>query len=176
MIAATNRDLYQQVREGHFREDLYYRLNVVPLELPPLRERNGDLALLLTHLTGALSREHDLAAPDYLPETVQFLSRYRWPGNVRELRNFCERMLVLFSGRAVSVDNLPREIRNPSPGNAAAGSFELPDSGIRLADLEVDMIRQALNKTLGNRSRAARLLGLSRDTLLYRMKKYAIEL
>ncbi|MEJ2344079.1 MAG: sigma-54 dependent transcriptional regulator [Gammaproteobacteria bacterium] len=174
VIAATNRDLHAEVRAGRFREDLYYRLNVVPLELPPLRERTGDVDLLLGSLTARLARQHNLDAPRYGLEAIERLQRYAWPGNVRELRNFCERMLVLFSGRVVRLENLPLEIRSP----AAAGqsnAFRLPDAGIHLGELEADMIRQALSKTRGNRSKAARLLGVSRDALLYRLKKYAIE-
>ena len=176
VIAATNRDLYAEVKAGRFREDLYYRLHVVPLELPPLRARTGDLALLLQHLTSTLARQHGLEPPRYHADALKAMERHSWPGNVRELRNFCERMLVLFNGRTVHLENLPREIRSPSSQQAAsADRFTLPEQGIRLDDLEVHMIRQALEKTLGNRSRAARLLGLTRDTLLYRMKKYAIE-
>jgi len=176
IIAATHQDLHRAVAEGRFRRDLFYRLHVVPLELPPLRARTGDLALLLQHLTSTLARQHGLEPPRYHADALKAMERHSWPGNVRELRNFCERMLVLFNGRTVHLENLPREIRSPSSQQAAsADRFTLPEQGIRLDDLEVHMIRQALEKTLGNRSRAARLLGLTRDTLLYRMKKYAIE-
>lgn len=176
VVAATNRDLYADVKAGRFREDLYYRLHVVPLELPPLRARTGDLPLLLQRLTTSLARQHGLEPPLYHADTLNAMARYPWPGNIRELRNFCERMLVLFSGRTVHPENLPREFHGSNTQQtSSAGDFALPDQGVRLDDLEVHMIRQALEKTLGNRSRAARLLGLTRDTLLYRMKKYAIE-
>ena len=172
VIAATNRDLEEAVRAGRFREDLYYRLNVIPLELPPLREREGDVAQLIPHLTAQLSIRHRLAAPVYSPAALAQLVRYRWPGNVRELRNLCERMLVLFSGRGVDLGNLPQEIRQEAA--VPASPFRLPAGGIHLDSVESELIRQALAQTAGNRSRAARLLGLSRDTLLYRIKKYAI--
>jgi DNA-binding NtrC family response regulator len=172
VIAATNRDLEESVRAGRFREDLYYRLNVIPLELPPLREREGDVAQLIPHLTAELSGRHGLDAPRYSSAALARLIRYSWPGNVRELRNLCERMLVLFSGRTVEPDNLPQEIRQEA--KAPASPFRLPATGIHLDSLESEFIRQALELTGGNRSRAARLLGLSRDTLLYRIKKYAI--
>jgi DNA-binding NtrC family response regulator len=172
VIAATNRDLETAVRAGRFREDLYYRLNVIPLELPPLREREGDVAQLMTHLTAELSTRHDLEAPRYSPAALARLQRYPWPGNVRELRNLCERMLVLFSGRSVEPDNLPAEIRQEA--RASASPFRLPVGGIHLDSVESELIRQALALTAGNRSQAARLLGLTRDTLLYRIKKYAI--
>jgi len=173
VIAATNRDLYTQVQKGLFREDLYYRLNVVPLELPPLRQRHGDVALLLEQLTARLAARYALEAPRYSSKALTRLEGYAWPGNIRELRNFCERMVVLLSGRTVELENLPQEIIR-QPVAASSGPFTLPDSGISLDELEQEMIRQALERTRGNRSRAARLLGLSRDTLLYRIKKHAL--
>ncbi len=172
VIAATNRDLEAGVKAGRFREDLYYRLNVVPLELPPLRDRHGDVVRLVAHLTAQLADRHGLAAPQYSAAALEQLCRYGWPGNVRELRNLCERMLVLFSGRAVEPENLPQEIRQQH--RESAGLFRLPATGIHLDSLESELIRQALELTRGNRSQAARLLGLSRDTLLYRIKKHAI--
>lgn len=176
VIAATNRDLGKAVEEGTFRRDLYYRLYVVPMELPPLRERRGDIELMLAGLTRELVREYDLSPPHYSKSALKLLNRYQWPGNVRELKNLCERMLILFSGRQVEAENLPLEIRQAQVEvRTAAGGFMLPERGLSLDDLEADLIKQALNKALGNRSKAARLLGLSRDTLLYRIKKYAIE-
>jgi transcriptional regulator with GAF, ATPase, and Fis domain len=177
IIAATNRDLSVAVREGSFRNDLYYRLYVVPLELPPLRERPGDITLLMKGLTRELSTQYGLQPPRYSKSTLKLLNSYGWPGNVRELKNFCERMLILFSGRDVEPSNLPREFQQaiaPRATAALSEGFELPDHGISMDELEASLIEQALYKTAGNRSRAARLLGLSRDTLLYRMKKYAI--
>lgn len=176
IIAATNRDLSQAVEEGRFRNDLYYRLYVVPLELPPLRERPGDIPLLLKGLTEELALQYKLQPPQYSKGVHKILNSYHWPGNVRELRNFAERMLILFSGRVVESGNLPREFRQPpaGPREPFSSGFELPDQGIRMDELEASLIEQALLRTAGNRSRAARLLGLSRDTLLYRMKKYAI--
>ncbi|MDJ0807531.1 MAG: sigma-54 dependent transcriptional regulator [Gammaproteobacteria bacterium] len=176
VIAATNRDLGKAVEEGTFRRDLYYRLYVVPLELPPLRERRGDVELMLNGLTRELANEYELEPPHYSKDALKQLNRYQWPGNVRELKNLCERMLILFSGRQVELQNLPLEIRQARvEAKTVAGGFLLPEMGISLDDLEADLIRQALSKALGNRSKAARLLGLSRDTLLYRIKKYAIE-
>jgi DNA-binding NtrC family response regulator len=173
IIAATNRDLHEEVLAGRFRKDLFFRLNVIPLELPSLRDRQGDVPVLLRHLTRVLSKQHGLRPPEYQPDALQVLSRYRWPGNVRELRNFCERMLILLSGRAIHASNLPREFFDADRDEPAA-DFSLPDDGVHLAEVEADLIRQALRKTLGNRTRAAQLLGLTRDTLLYRLKKYAI--
>ncbi len=172
VITATHRDLHTLVREGRFRQDLYYRLNVVPLELPALRERTGDVPLLITALSRQLAEQHGRSAPRYSAAAMQLLERYDWPGNVRELRNFCERMVILCSGIDVGPGNLPAEIRQPQP--AKVDLFALPNEGIRLEELEKTMLRQALEKTHGNRSHAARLLGLTRDTFLYRLKKYAI--
>jgi DNA-binding NtrC family response regulator len=177
IIAATNRDLYAQTQQGEFRQDLYYRLNIVPLELPPLRKRLDDLELLLHTFTKQLAERHNLSPPHYNKATLKHLHRYKWPGNIRELRNFCERMLIFFSGKSIEPTHLPREFR-PEPKKLfqPAEGFNLPETGINLEALEIQMIRQALHKTYGNRSQAARLLGLTRDTLLYRIKKHAIEL
>jgi DNA-binding NtrC family response regulator len=176
IVAATNRDLSKSLGDGTFRSDLYYRLNVVPLELPPLRERSGDVELLLSGLTAELAKRYNLNAPSYSKQVIKLLNGYPWPGNVRELKNFAERMLILFSGKRVDIDNLPRELRtSPKHPVIGEGQFVLPDQGLSMDKLEADLIEQALSKALGNRSKAARLLGLTRDTLLYRMKKYAIE-
>lgn len=171
VIAATHQDLHVLVQAGRFREDLYYRLNVVPLTLPPLRERGGDILLLLNALTERLAQQHGLPPPRYSKTALRQLQQYPWPGNVRELHNFCERMLILCSGQEIGLDNLPAEFRQPRP---KAPAFELPAEGLCLEELERAMLRQALERSQGNRSRAARLLGLSRDTFLYRLKKYAI--
>jgi len=146
----------------------------VPLELPPLRDRGTVLALLLNQITAELAARHGLNAPRYSRDALRTLKDYAWPGNVRELRNFAERMLVLLGDRDISVDNLPLEMQQQAATNGFSDAFRLPDAGLKLDDLEADMIRQALDRSHGNRSRAARLLGLSRDTLLYRIKKYAI--
>jgi len=175
VVTATNRDLYSFVREGRFREDLYYRLNVVPLELPPLRKRRGDVPLLLKAMTGELAAQHGLTPPRFTGKAKSRLTAHHWPGNIRELRNFCERMVVLHHDQEVDLDTLPMDILDPAgetPEEAAP--FTLPREGISLDELEREMIRQALDRTHGNRSRAARLLGLTRDTLLYRIKKYAL--
>ena len=173
VIAATNCDLLAAVQAGTFREDLYYRLNVVPLHLPPLRERGKDIELLISRLTSLLAIQHRLDAPRYSVAAREVMQSYSWPGNVRELRNVCERLLILFSGKTIHPENLPAEIRNHNAQTDSSG-FALPDSGIELEQLEVSMIQQALDKTRGNQSKAARLLGLTRGTLIYRMKKHAL--
>ena len=173
IVAATHADLQQRVVEGLFRADLFYRLNVVPFHVPALRERREDVRLLLDHFTRRFSERYGLQPPRYAAACLNWLEReYGWPGNVRELRNFSERMLVLFSGREVTRDNLPGEM-SAGAGTGRFG-FRLPSEGIRLDELEQDLLRQALDQSGGNQSRAARLLGLTRDAFLYRLKKYAI--
>ncbi|OOZ42347.1 sigma-54-dependent Fis family transcriptional regulator [Solemya pervernicosa gill symbiont] len=171
LIAATHRDLRAQVEAGAFREDLYYRIHVVPLELPSLRHRTGDVTRLVSHFITEMAEKHGVDAPSFNRSAMARLAEYRWPGNVRELRNLCERMVILLSGQDIGVDNLPAEIAQPSPQGHI---FDLPASGISLDQLEQQMISQALDRSEGNCSKAARLLGLTRDTLLYRIKKYAI--
>ena len=176
LVAATHRDLYAMAQRGEFRQDLFYRLHVVPLQMPALRERDGDVARLVAHFTAQLARQHQLAPPTFATTTLNLLATYAWPGNVRELRNFCERMVILLSGKTILPENLPLEFRQQAarPTTPFSGIFTLPDEGINLEQMEMQMITQALNKTQGNRSKAARLLGISRDTLLYRIKKYAL--
>lgn len=172
IIAATNASLQDKISKGEFRKDLYYRLNVVPLEIPPLRERMGDIQVLLQHFMGQFAREHGLPEASFSKLALNRLTTYPWPGNVRELRNVCERLSIFLAGRTIEDNNLPPEIINRIPVQKPL--FDLPELGIDLEKVEMDLIRQALHRTNGNRSRSARLLGISRDTLLYRMQKYGI--
>jgi len=174
IIAASARDLWAAVEAGDLRRDLYYRLYVVPLELPPLRERVQDIGPLLGHYLGSAAARHGLPAPRLSATAERQLRRYAWPGNVRELVNLCERMLILFPGCDIGPENLPWEIRRGDGGSRAAVGVRLPATGVDLRELEIDLIRQALAMAGGNKSRAARLLGLTRDTLLYRLQKYLI--
>ncbi|MGD8526838.1 MAG: sigma-54 dependent transcriptional regulator [Thioalkalispiraceae bacterium] len=172
VIAATHRDLYNEAQQGRFREDLFYRLNVVPVQLPALRERHGDIPHLLTSLTAQLADKHQLATPTFSKDALKQLTDYAWPGNIRELKNFCERMLILLPGQTISVDNLPVEMRQQRPTRSSV--VQLPDDGVILDSVEAELINQALHKTRGNQSKAARLLGITRSALLYRMNKHAI--
>lgn len=174
IIVATNQDLGQRVKAGLFRQDLYYRLNVVPLQLPALHQRGKDINLLLSKLSAKLAIQHRLDAPRYSVAALETLQKYDWPGNVRELRNLCERMLILFPGKTIQLENLPAEIRHLDSVSSHS-DFTLPEHGIELEALESSMIQQALSKARGNQSKAARLLGLSRGTLIYRMKKFALD-
>ncbi len=174
ILAATNRDLRREVSAGRFRQDLFYRLNIVPVELPPLRHRSGDIDLLLGRLTAQFAREYGLAAPRFSSDALAVLRTYAWPGNVRELRNFCERMTILLPGKTVCAPNLPAEMLTEGKSRPGGDLIRLPRTGISLGELERELIKQALNRTDGNKSRAARLLGLSRDTLNYRIRKHAL--
>lgn len=173
VVAATATDLAARVDEGVFRSDLFHRLNVVLLEVPSLRERVEDLPLLLKHYARAFARDLGRPASSFRLTALNALKAYEWPGNVRELRNLCERLAILLPGVSVGLENLPVAMRAPSRDGSATG-FRLPAGGIDLNLLERDVIRQALELAAGNRSQAARLLGITRDTLLYRMQKYGL--
>ncbi len=172
VIAATNANLHDRISRGEFRRDLYYRLNVVPLEIPPLRERIGDVQVLLTHFINQFTKEHDLPKVSITKSAMNRLIAYPWPGNVRELRNVCERLCILLAGRIIDENNLPPEIVSRLPAQKA--QIDLPECGINLEQVEIDLIRQALERTNGNRTRSAKLLGISRDTLMYRMQKHGL--
>ena len=171
IVAATHADLLSKVEEGSFRQDLYYRLNIVPFQVPALRERTGDVELLALELTARAAQSHGLDAPVYSREALELMKGYHWPGNIRELRNLCERLLILFPGRTVEAGNLPREFQVQEKKR---WRFTIPEDGLRLEELEQELLQQALEKTGGNQSRAARLLGLSRYAFIYRLKKYAL--
>ena len=169
VVAATNRDLVAAIEDGDFRSDLYWRLAVVPVRLPALRERGDDVLLLAEHFARrAAGRPISLSA-----EARDLFRRYSWPGNVRELENVTERAVVLGCRDDVLVDaDLPDRMRRTDAPAATVTGF--PPEGVRLADIEREWIRRALDHTSGNRSRAARLLGITRQTLLYRMQKHGI--
>jgi transcriptional regulator with PAS, ATPase and Fis domain len=171
IVAATNRDLPEEIDEGRFREDLFYRLNVFPIELPPLRERLEDLEDLCMHFlkrTGARSFSIE-------PEAMEALRQYDWPGNLRELRNVIERAVILAGEEPISLEEIhipERRYRDATPAAFGAG---LGASGDRtLSDQEEQMIRLALEKSGGNKSKAARLLGITRRALYGRLEKYGI--
>lgn len=174
IIAATNRDLQHLVSTGEFREDLYYRLRVVPLQLPSLKERRADVASLVSYFMSSLATRHGLRQPEVSRDALHALQQYAWPGNVRELRNLCESLLILLQGNSVEKTNLPPHVVDGRDVAKSEAGFKLPAAGIRLDELEVDLLNQALQVSNGNKSRAARLLGITRDVFLYRLKKYAI--
>lgn len=175
IIVATHKNLYKEVEADNFRSDLFYRLNVIPVELPPLKEREGDVALLMDYFLRCFVAEQHQAMPSFSKAALKKLMEYNWPGNIRQLHNFCERMFILFSAKEVQVTNLPHEFQSFRSSETNLGTaFSLPSTGINLEQIEVDFIQQALQNSNGNKSRAARLLGLTRDTFLYRLKKYSL--
>ena len=174
IIASTNRDLEAAVRDGSFRRDLFFRLNVVPIVIPPLRERPEDVEPLARHFLDRLTTTLRKSSRAIGKEALAMLERYAWPGNVRELKNVIERAVILEEHPEILPDHLPDELK---PGGRALDlepGFRLPAAGIDLESLEKDLIRQALEQARGNKTRAAALLGLTRDTLRYRLEKYGI--
>ena len=175
LVVASKADLGVEVEQGRFRQDLYYHLNVVPLNVPPLRERQGDVPILLGHFVSLFAARHGSRSPNFSKSALAVLKSYSWPGNVRELRNLCERLVILLPGQEVGIQNLPQEFRVKAVAEDVSDMVvKLPPEGISLAGVEESLIRQALELAKGNQSKAARLLGISRDTLLYRLKKFAI--
>jgi len=175
IIAATNRDLETAIAERTFREDLYYRLSVIPITLPPLRQRGEDILPLARHFLEGFNREFKASFTGISPAAQQLLLRYDWPGNIRELRNVIERAVILSPENEVGLDSLPWKIKGDQqrpPRAGDPGVVLLPESGIDIDVVERELIVQALEKTDQNQTRAARLLGLTRDALRYRMKKY----
>jgi DNA-binding NtrC family response regulator len=172
IIAATNRNLQLMMREGEFREDLYYRLSVAPLTMPPLRQRLEDVPLLVHHFAARFNQKFNKEVK-FSQETIDALKRYRWPGNIRELENVIERLTVFNTTGKVAMEDLPSEIREHTQ-RVGRVKLELPDEGISLEELEKDLMIAALEKHGGNQSRAARYLGITRNTLIYRMQKYGL--
>ncbi|MCX5738666.1 MAG: sigma-54 dependent transcriptional regulator, partial [Proteobacteria bacterium] len=173
IVAATNRDLEREMHAGRFREDLFYRLNVLRVEVPPLRERREDIPLLVDHFL-ALFRDA-LAKPvrGIHDDALQRLCAYRWPGNVRELENVIERAMILARGDQLSLRELPANVVHLEPGEADVAPGDLSLRKARRA-AESEMIRRALRETGGNRTHAAKLLGISHRALLYKVKEYEL--
>ena len=170
VIAATNRDLEERVREGRFREDLYYRLNVLPVKLPPLRDRAGDIPLLTNFFIEAFNGEFRKQVTDVDPDVREALLSYPWPGNVRELRNALERAVLLVEGTRLTLDNFPMLTSR----RGVADSVQLPPAGTNLEQLERALVIQALERTNWNQTQAASLLGLNRDQIRYRIEKFGL--
>jgi len=177
VIAATHRDLKRRVAEGHFREDLYFRLNVVPITMPPLRQRLDDLKLLAEHFTALIARELGRPPVRLRPDALEAMMGYHWPGNVRELRNVIERVLLLEADEEIRIEHLPSEVtaRAETAGSPAAGFEAFPPGIVRsLADLERMAIEHSLQVCENNKTRAAQRLGISRQTLRTKLKEYRL--
>ena len=169
LIGATNRDLAALVAHGAFREDLFYRLNVVAVDLPPLRQRKGDIPLLVNHFLARYAAENDKAVGEISKEALELLTRYAYPGNVRELQNIVERAVVMARGAVVTCADLPAEVQKAAPALVAD---TLP---AQVEELEKKAIAQALERAGGVQSRAAELLGLTERNLRYKLKKYGLK-
>lgn len=175
IVAATNRDLMEEVKAGNFREDLYYRINVFPILVPPLRQRVEDLPLLVDHFIKAVVPSLGVKPPKITDDAMAAMMQYEWPGNIRELRNVIERSTLL-AGEAITVDDLPPEVahgHSEKVADVAATPGAAKES--KLAGHEKALILQALHDTNWNQSEAARQLGVSRDHLRYRIKKYSLK-
>lgn len=171
-LSATNRDPRESVRDGHLREDLYYRLNVLSLRLPPLRERDGDVSLLAHCFLEHFGEKHGVSSPVMREETLEMLERYRWPGNVRELRNVVERATILARGGWIEPSHLPPYIRHPDDSQM---DQLVVTPGFTAAEVEKQLILQTLDETGDNKAEAARRLGLNVKTIRNKLKSYGIE-
>jgi transcriptional regulator with GAF, ATPase, and Fis domain len=180
VVAATNKDLAEEVKAGRFREDLFYRLQVVPVSLPALREREGDVELLAQHFIARHSHELNRPGIAFSDEALRYLSTYSWPGNIRELENLVERIAILSDGDIIDVDQIPDFVRASQPTQIATlEDFVLPSLGVDFNALvdsyENKLIATALSQTGGNKKAAAKLLGLNRTTLVEKIKKKGLE-
>ncbi len=182
VIAATHRDLEKAVQEGKFREDLFYRLNVIPIKMPALKDRREDIPLLISHFLDRFVSADRSNEISFAPLTMDLLMGFDWPGNVRELENVIERLVILRGGNEILPEDLPAKIfrSNPLATNQYKTLFELPEVGVDLkqilSDIEDSLIRQAMNRTQGNKNQASKLLALNRTTLIEKMKKKNLEI
>ena len=172
VVAATNKDLKEMVDNQEFREDLYYRLNVIPIHIPPLRDRKEDISLLIDYFIGKYSSQMGKAKMIINEKALNKMIKYKWPGNIRELQNIIERCVILSLGSVITEEILPSDITNKVYN--VDNDFILPEEGILLEDVEKNLIIQALDRSQFNQTKAAKLLGISRHTLIYRTEKYNI--
>ena len=175
VIAATNRDLKAACDAGEFRDDLYFRLNVIPLHVPLLKDRRDDIPILVNHFLDKFSKEYlDAEQKCVTPRAISALRRYDWPGNVRQLENYLHRIFVLSENEAIDLDDLPPDISDGAP-HRADFQVEIPEQGVSLEDIMKEYIQVALAKTNGNQTKAAELLGISRRRLQNRIQNYDID-
>ena len=170
VVAATNRNLEEQVKAGKFREDLFYRLQVMPIALPPLRERKGDVLLLAKYYVDRFNREFRKRVRGVSPAAADVLQHYGWPGNVRELRNAIERAMLLVEGDLLEPEHFTTLTRT-----VASTQFRLPPAGVNLDEVERQLLLQALERANGNQTQAAQLLGINRDQVRYRIEKFGLK-
>jgi DNA-binding NtrC family response regulator len=174
VIAATHRDLENEIKKGKFREDLFYRLNVIPIDLPPLRERKTDIPILIDHFLKRFNEEKRQNVAGFSEEALKVLINYHWPGNVRELENMNERLVILKGKGSIEVQDLPEKVKKFSPQDIFR-NITLPDTGIdfntAISQFERELILQALTRTNWVKNKAAKLLHMNRTTLVEKMKK-----
>ncbi len=173
LVVATHRDLNKMVEEETFRQDLFFRLSVVPVELPPLRERTEDIPVLADFFLHHYCKKNKKDIRGFHPQTLVLLVRYSWPGNVRELENTIERAVILCLGEEITPRELPPQML-PEDYQQVAVHSSPADGGLTLKDMEKETIRATLERTGGNKSRAAKLLGIARQTLLNKLKEYGL--
>jgi DNA-binding NtrC family response regulator len=178
ILAATNRDLEEAIAKSEFREDLYYRLSVIPLTLPPLRERQDDIPLLLQHFMDQFNRLRNRKLRGFAPPALHMLVNYHWPGNVRELENLVDRLVVLKGQDVVAPEDLPEKMRAALPSIASVAAMDLPEQGfcldVAVREFERDLLTRALQKASGVKNRAAQILGIKRTTLIEKLKRHAL--
>ncbi|MBS1806667.1 MAG: sigma-54-dependent Fis family transcriptional regulator [Acidobacteria bacterium] len=172
-IAATNRDLAKMVEDGRFREDLYFRLKVIPVHLPPLRERRADIPLLAEYFLRDIAQKVARPALRFSKEVFRYLQAYAWPGNVRELKHTIERLAVISDADEITVNDLPENL-TAETSHAANVLLQLPEDGIDLEEVEREILRQALEKNEWNQTHAASYLNITRSALIYRMQKFGL--
>jgi len=170
VVAATNRNLEDEVKAGKFREDLFYRLQVMPIALPPLRERKGDVPLLAKYYIDRFNREFRKRVRGLSAGATEVIQHYGWPGNVRELRNAIERAMLLVEGEMLEPEHFTTLTRT-----VAATQFRLPPDGVNLDEVERQLLTQALERANGNQTQAAQLLGINRDQVRYRIEKFGLK-
>ncbi|MFN7132164.1 MAG: sigma-54 interaction domain-containing protein, partial [Myxococcales bacterium] len=184
LIAATNRDLRKEIAEGRFREDLYYRLNVVPVTLPPLRDRRGDVPELVRHFLEKYNRKLNKKVQGLEPEALEIMQEYEWPGNIRELENMMERMILFADGPVILARDLPQPLKEADTVKVPLAGFSAAAQGVdasmkdivrqAAAELERDLIGRALEETGGNVTQAAKKLKISRKSLQNKMKEFGL--
>jgi DNA-binding NtrC family response regulator len=176
LVVATNHDLRDLVHKGKFREDLFYRISVCPLHLPPLRDRTGDIQVLLDRLLARYNRERGLRISGFTTDALRLVESYSWPGNIREFQNMVEWISITCKGTRVDIDNLPAYLKAPDQASPHTTLPSLLSYGLSVEDVEKVMLREALGRSKGNISEAARLLKVTRNTLRYRMGKYNLKI
>jgi DNA-binding NtrC family response regulator len=179
LVAATNKDLKEEIHQNKFRQDLYFRLNVIHLRMPPLREMRADIPFLATHFLRRYGKEMGREIHGFSQEALKVLTAYNWPGNIRELENEVKRSLVLATGKEIDVkdlsDNIREERLEVAEGSAEGASGDKQLLKDRVTNLEIQMIREAMSQTEGDRRRAAKMLGLSHQGLINKLKRYGLE-